>query len=90
MVVIFDNQRVFIFFLFPSIQTQSANLAWSTIGVIVFSGLIAYDSQKLKEMLISAEQVNSSKIGSINGALFLYLDFINMFLNLLNLFGSKK
>jgi FtsH-binding integral membrane protein len=78
-----------LFFLVPELYTQTAQLSWSAAGVIVFSGLIAYDNQKLKEMLISAEYLNP-RSGTINAALFLYLDFINLFLDILNLFGKKK
>jgi FtsH-binding integral membrane protein len=80
---------LFIFLFFPSTNTETANLVWSAVGVIVFSGLIAYDSQKLKEYLIRSESL-SSQVGTINAALFLYLDFINLFLNLLRIFGSRK
>jgi len=64
----------------------------SFIGVILFSGLIAYDSQKIKEMatldgIISEEK--ATKI-SILGALNLYLDFINLFLYLLRFFGNSR
>jgi hypothetical protein len=62
----------------------------SILGVIIFTGLTAYDVQKIKEMgQNSGESVMSSKLG-IMGALTLYLDFINLFLFLLRLFGGKK
>ena len=58
----------------------------SAIAVIVFTGLTAYDTQKIREM------VSEETSGSIEvmGALTLYLDFINIFLSLLQLFGGKK
>ncbi len=59
----------------------------SIIGVLVFTGLIAYDVQKLKRMA-SHENANNRKL-VIMGALTLYLDFINLFLFLLRLFGSR-
>jgi len=63
----------------------------SILGVIIFTGLTAYDVQKIKNL---GEQTNgdsaiSSKLG-IMGALTLYLDFINLFLFLLRLFGGRK
>ena len=63
----------------------------STIGVLVFTGLTAYDVQKLKRIGAGIEYGNqmASKL-SIMGALSLYLDFINIFLYLLRLFGSRR
>lgn len=58
----------------------------SAIAVLVFTGLTAYDTQKIREM-VSYE--NDGKF-EIWGALTLYLDFINLFLSLLQLFGGKK
>ena len=62
----------------------------SILGVIIFTGLTAYDVQKIKMM---GQQVNDSAISGklgIMGALTLYLDFINLFLFLLRLFGGRK
>ena len=59
----------------------------SAIAVIIFLGLTAYDTQKIREMVsIETETGNAEIIG----ALTLYLDFINLFLNLLQLFGGRK
>ena len=58
----------------------------SAIAVIVFTGLTAYDTQKIREMVSE----NSEGSVEIMGALTLYLDFINLFLSLLQLFGGKK
>lgn len=62
-------------------------------GVIIFIGLTAWDSQKIKKMLITESQYgiseHSQKIALL-GALSLYLDFINLFLYLLRIMGSKK
>ncbi len=64
----------------------------SVIGVIVFAGLAAYDNQKLKQMSYSIDADDGSAVlkGSVIGALALYLDFINLFLMLLNLFGMGR
>lgn len=63
----------------------------SIIGVMVFTGLTAYDVQKLKNIgasgMVSGEM---AKKVTIMGALTLYLDFINLFLFLLRLFGSRR
>ena len=70
----------------------SSQLDWiiSVIGVIVFAGLTAWDTQKTKEMY---EPMNDGTVASrkvVMGALALYLDFINMFLMLLRLFGDRR
>lgn len=63
----------------------------SVIGVLVFTGLTAYDTQKLKQLYyqLSVGGERAGKI-AIMGALTLYLDFINIFLNFLYLFGDRK
>jgi FtsH-binding integral membrane protein len=59
------------------------------IGVIVFTGLTAYDAQRLKQMAVA---LPSGKLGSyaVVGALTLYLDFINLFLMLLRFMGNRR
>ena len=62
----------------------------SILGVIIFTGLTAYDVQKIKNLGLQADESTfASKLG-IMGALTLYLDFINLFLFLLRLFGGRK
>ncbi|HEX7414085.1 MAG TPA: Bax inhibitor-1/YccA family protein [Bacteroidia bacterium] len=61
----------------------------SIVGVIVFTGLTAYDVQKIKNMDAELEGEGRAKIG-LMGALSLYLDFINLFLMLLRLFGKRN
>jgi len=58
----------------------------SALAVIIFTGLTAYDTQKIREMIMYEDQDNVE----VTGALTLYLDFINIFLSLLQLFGGKK
>ena len=58
----------------------------SALAIIIFLGLTAYDTQQIRE-LVSSETSDSAEI---SGALTLYLDFINLFLSLLSLFGQKK
>ena len=60
------------------------------IGVLVFAGLTAYDTQKIKNMYYTYSDGTMAKKGAIMGALHLYLDFINMFLFLLRLFGNRN
>jgi FtsH-binding integral membrane protein len=59
----------------------------SAIAILVFLGLTAYDTQKIREELMDSE---ANATTEISGALTLYLDFINLFLSLLQLFGDKK
>lgn len=70
---------------------HSEMLYWiiSYVGVAVFVGLIAYDTQKIKA-LAYADSEESRKKGAIIGALVLYIDFINLFLFLLRLFGGGR
>jgi FtsH-binding integral membrane protein len=58
----------------------------SALAIIIFLGLTAYDTQKIREEV----SYDSDGIAEIRGALTLYLDFINIFLNLLHLFGDRK
>lgn len=73
---------------------QSSLLMWiCTIGgVLLFSGLTAYDTQKIKHMFLmhGAEMNESTMKLALMGSLTLYLDFINLFLYLLRLFGDRK
>ncbi|MBT3311636.1 MAG: Bax inhibitor-1/YccA family protein [Desulfobacteraceae bacterium] len=74
------------------IKSSAMNMIINYIGVLVFVGLTAYDTQKLKVMAMSQpEDVGSEVVrkGAIMGALNLYLDFINMFLFLLSIFGDR-
>jgi uncharacterized protein len=60
-------------------------------GILIFIGLIAYDTQKIKKInIIGNEGTDEDKKEAIIGALTLYLDFINLFLRLLRLFGRRK
>ena len=59
----------------------------SALAIIIFLGLTAYDTQKIREELM---EDGDTSIAEIRGALILYLDFINIFINLLQLFGGRK
>ena len=69
------------------LQSTGFGFLISIIGVFVFAGLTAYDTQKLKQLFASGE-VHANL--PLVGALMLYLDFINMFLFLLRLFGRRR
>jgi FtsH-binding integral membrane protein len=75
------------------LQSEAIMFAISGIGVLIFAGLTAYDTQKIKNDYIAhAAQGDSEWLGKsvIMGALNLYLDFINMFLFMLRLFGGRE
>lgn len=60
-------------------------------GVLIFVGLTAYDTQKIKKMSLEMDvESEAGKKGAIMGALALYLDFINLFIFLLRIFGQRK
>jgi FtsH-binding integral membrane protein len=71
------------------VGSSMLSLIISVIGVIVFIGLTAYDAQRIKEMSASALDGESEGKIAVLGALSLYLNFINLFLSLLRLFGSR-
>ena len=72
------------------LQSSALEFAISVIGVLVFVGLTAYDTQKIKEMYASSDSAAVMSKKAIMGALRLYLDFINLFLMLLRLFGNRN
>jgi len=74
------------------LHSDGLNMAISYIGVFVFLGLTAYDTQRLKDMGQSAAGNDAAVIrkASILGALSLYLDFINLFLMLLRVFAGNR
>lgn len=71
------------------LQSSAMHWAISVIGVLIFVGLTAYDTQKIRRMYYEADGAEVATKKSIMGALTLYLDFINMFLFMLRLFGSR-
>lgn len=64
--------------------------AISVIGVLVFTGLTAYDTQRIKEMYLASDTAEISSKKAIMGALRLYLDFINLFIMMLALLGHRR
>lgn len=73
------------FFLASPALTWAISLA----GVAIFVGLTAWDTQKIKQMALETDEQNVGKLAAI-GALTLYLDFINLFLYLLRIFGDRR
>ena len=75
-----------------NIFLKSSGLDWaiSVLGVGIFAGLTAYDTQRIKEMYDSMDDDGTMGRKAIMGALSLYLDFINLFLMLLRLVGDRR
>jgi uncharacterized protein len=74
-------------------KSPAINFIISYVGVVVFVGLTAYDTQKIKVMAVSQPADLDGEVvrkGAILGALTLYLDFINLFLMLLRIFGNSR
>lgn len=73
------------------IKSSGFSLILSYVGVLIFVGLTAYDSQKIKQMLLQAPDAGegAQKLALL-GALTLYLDFINLFIYLLRIFGKRE
>ncbi len=73
------------------IKSSGFTLILSYVGVLIFVGLTAYDSQKIKQMLLQAPDAGeTAQKLALLGALSLYLDFINLFLYLLRIFGRRE
>lgn len=62
----------------------------SAVGVLVFTGLTAYDTQRIKEVYLEADGAETATKKAVMGALQLYLDFINLFIMLMNLLGDRR
>jgi uncharacterized protein len=72
------------------LQSSAMQFAISAIGVLVFAGLTAYDTQDIKNMYYEADDSDSMGKKALMGALRLYLDFINMFTFLLQFLGNRE
>ncbi len=71
-------------------QSSAMDLAISAIGVLIFAGLTAYDTQKIKSMYFAVAGTDFIGKAAVMGALTLYLDFINLFLFLLRFMGNRE
>ena len=75
----------------PSLMTEENSWVYGMVGIVVFSGLTAYDTQKIKNMnIIGNEGTDEDRKEAIYGALTLYLDFINLFLKMLRVMGRRR
>jgi len=73
------------------VKSTGLEMILTYVGVLVFVGLTAYDTQKIKQMFMSAPDLSeSTQKYAVLGALTLYLDFINLFLYLLRIFGKRN
>ena len=75
-----------------NLYMQSSGMQWalSVISILIFSGLTAWDTQSIKEMYYEGDGHEVMTKKSVNGALMLYLDFINIFQSLLSLMGNRN
>ncbi len=71
------------------LQSSMLQMIVSIVGVLVFAGLTAWDTQRIKEMYLEADDEVVAGRKAVMGALALYLDFINLFMMLLQLFGRR-
>ena len=72
------------------LKSSGLDFIISAAGVLIFAGLTAWDTQKIKEMFDSRDDVNAGGRKAVMGALSLYLDFINLFTMLLRLVGDRS
>ncbi|HVB15450.1 MAG TPA: Bax inhibitor-1/YccA family protein [Stellaceae bacterium] len=72
------------------IASSALQFAISVIGVVVFVGLTAWDTQQIKEMYVASDDGQVAGKKAVMGALRLYLDFINLFMMMLQLMGSRR
>jgi hypothetical protein len=77
---------------FPSTNSPAISFAINALGVVIFTGLTAYDTQKIKNLYFAVGGGDAGVVGkvAVMGALNLYLDFYNMFLFLLRLMGNRR
>ncbi|MBA2404363.1 MAG: Bax inhibitor-1/YccA family protein [Bdellovibrionales bacterium] len=75
---------------FPSMMGTTASKVYGLIGIVVFAGLTAYDTQAIKAMAVHSRSAEEHHKGAILGALKLYLDFINLFLFILRMSGDRR
>jgi FtsH-binding integral membrane protein len=72
------------------LKSTGLDFAISAIGVLIFAGLTAWDTQKIKEMYSVNDDGTVAGRKAVMGALALYLDFINLFLFLLRFLGDRR
>jgi hypothetical protein len=72
------------------VRSDAVQFVISIVGVILFVGLTAYDTQRIKAMYLEPDTEELAGKKAVMGALALYLDFINLFMMLLQLFGQRR
>ena len=72
------------------LQSSAMQFVISVLSVVIFTGLTAYDVQRIKDMYYESSAGETLEKVAIMGALTLYLDFINLFMSLLRLFGDRR
>jgi FtsH-binding integral membrane protein len=72
------------------VQSTMVQFGLNILAVGIFSGLTAYDTQTIRQMYLSSDDYETATKKSVNGALTLYLDFINIFVSLLQLMGDRR
>jgi len=72
------------------LASSALQFAISVIGVLVFTGLTAWDTQQIKEMYFESDDAQTAGKKAVMGALRLYLDFINLFMMLMQLLGTRR
>lgn len=72
------------------LKSSFLTMAISLIGVVIFAGLVIYDTQKLKQMHYMTSSAEERDVAALRGALSLYLDFINLFWFILSFIGERK
>ncbi len=72
------------------LESTAMQFAISVLGVLIFAGLTAYDTQRIKAIYHEGDGMEVAEKKAVMGALTLYLDFINMFIFLLHLFGNRE
>lgn len=72
------------------VQSSAFQFGLSILTVLIFAGLTAYDTQSIKQMYLESDGYEDTTKKSINGALMLYLDFINIFMALVQLTGDRR
>ena len=72
------------------LKSEMLHFVTSAIGVVIFTGMIAYDTQRIKDIYNESYGRDTLLKTAIMGALSLYLDFINLFIMLLRLFGNRN
>ncbi len=72
------------------VQSSGLYYALSALSVLIFTGLTAYDTQNIRQIYLESDHSDGNSRRAVYGALSLYLDFINIFISLLNLFAERK